>query len=393
MERYELICFSLRPGLTPEQARTLTASVLPGAPEPRPGVRLGVLAPEAARAAQRRLTRAGVICNYRPATATPDWQLAPEEQRHVCGGCGRPAHIPAGRRNYRCRHCRRPILRHGREVPPPAETAPPPPASPRSRAPSLLLAVAAVILLGGGDPARALAAKIRDSAYRQLAPLAGEFQFLTQVMARQRLQPHPAPALPAVAAAPVDHTAAPTAEKPATVRAAAAPAESATPDHPLLPEGEGRSEEENREPLPTLPEPVRQARSLTQLETALRRQIDAAPARALPRLPETPSLPPVKLPLLPQPVAVDPARLRAVVAELDGHLRRKAPFLRTLYRHDLELLDQLQRLERSFQAPQASAPSYAVPQSEARTRATAVPAFDAPGYCPVVPLPAACPAA
>ena len=81
METYELVCYALAPELSPEEAQAHTRAVLPDAPRPAPGIRLGILPLAAARHAQRELTAAGVICNYRP--ATPELYLSLAESRHT----------------------------------------------------------------------------------------------------------------------------------------------------------------------------------------------------------------------------------------------------------------------------------------------------------------------
>ncbi len=206
-------------------------------------------------------------------------------------------------------------------------------------------------------------------------------------MARHQLQTRTAAALPPTIPAAPPAVAQPEGEPAPAAPARTAPAADAAAP---IPHATPSARPPQRHSLPVLPPAVRQSRSLSQLQTALKRQIDSDTNHSLPLLPATPPLPPTDMPLLPRFPAVDQAELRAAVARLDAHLARKAPFLRRLYAHDLALLDQLRRLDGGPTAP--AAPPAADPALPASAPALAAPRPDRPAYCPVGLPPAVCPA-
>ncbi len=394
METYELVCYALAPELSPEEAQAHTRAVLPDAPRPAPGIRLGILPLAAARHAQRELTAAGVICNYRP--ATPELYLSLAESRHTrrCSRCGAACDIPQGRRNYRCPSCRHPILRHGREIPAPPEaprTPPPPEPQPASRSVITLLTVALILIAAGTVQPHPLAEQGHDAWNRTIAPLAREFHVLTQAMAlarRHSCSTAAAPSLP-----PTTNLPALTSIETTSIRTSA-PASLSPPTPTAAPPVSG--DNPRPETLPRLPEAVRQSRSLGELQTALTAQVETAPPSPAARLPEPLPLAAQAIPLVPPALDIPPERIEAAVAALDAHLVRKAPFLRRLYARDLEQLAQLRRLPgMAAGGERPSRQPFERPNLQPDTAPAALPPIpQLPfGFCPIRRRPAAlCPA-
>ncbi len=393
METYELVCYALAPELSPEEAHARARTVLPDAPRPAPGIRLGILPLAAARHAQRELTAAGVVCNYRPATPERHLSLAESRHTHRCPRCGATCDIPQGRRNYRCPDCRHPILRHGREIPAPTATSQTPPLPeprPASRSVATLLTVTVMLIGAGTVQPHPLAEQGRDAWNRAVAPLAREFRFLTQAMALARQRSHgtaAAPSFPPTAGLPAP----PPAETIGTGTPAPA---SVSPPAVSPPVSGGGPRPETSPPLPRLPDTVRRSRSLGELQTALTAEIENAPRPAA--FPETPSLPAQAAPPVPPPLDIPTERIAAAVATLDAHLARKAPFLRRLYAHDLEQLAQLRRLPGMAAAGGSPGhPPSERPVAHTDTAPTPLPAIPAEpfGFCPIWRRPAPlCPA-
>ena len=378
MSRYQLICFSLDPALSPKQAGDLVRTVLGIPIEPTPGARLAILPLQQVREAQRRLTRAGVICNYLPAAETGGWSIASEERPLACPHCGVHASVAKRRRNYRCRHCRRPILRHGREVPASRPGDAGPAAKPVQPCLSRTgLIVASALTIAAAIQPRALASQVEAVWHRALVPLVQEFQALSQAAALRRYQSNKAGPMPPLGRSPADLSIRPQPKTAAT-------------DSDPVPVTRAIRRPEAEPALPQLPEAVARARTLPQLETALRQQLPP-PAKPMPHRPETADFPSARLPLLPASPTISPRSLRAAVTGLDARLQRRAPFLRQLYRNDLIQLQQLDALAAWSQGATANRRS-AVSLRCARfpeDLGTAT-AEDAP-VCPVRPVRRYCP--
>ncbi len=395
MERHELICFSLDPRLSASDARALIREALGREIQPHPGARLAVLPLEAARKAQRTLTRGGVVCNHRPLPQKRDLRLSETAETRPCPRCGTAAEIPAGRRNYRCPICRHPILRHGREIPAPAtpKTPPPPETRPASRSVTTLLTVALMLIAAGTAQPHPFAGAGRHIWNRAVAPLAREFHVLTQAMALARRHSRGAAAAspPPPTAVKVTPEAIP--ETAGTDMPAPAPV---SPVAAVPPVSESSPRPKTSPPLPRLPEAVRRSRSLGELQTALTAEIENAPPPSPAAFPETPPLPAQAVPPVPPPLDIPAERIAAAVATLDAHLARKAPFLRRLYTRDLEQLAQLRRLPGMAAADGSPGhPPSERPAAHTDTApATLPPMLETPfGLCPIRRRPAPlCPA-
>ncbi len=113
-EQFEIVFFSLQPGCRLQEILPTLADLL--------GRRISELETKLkrsgsvlashlslaeAKSLQIRLVASGLLCNYRPCSASLELDLQPRSFSMTCPHCGRPNPIIENERRRRCRHCRK----------------------------------------------------------------------------------------------------------------------------------------------------------------------------------------------------------------------------------------------------------------------------------------------